>query len=171
MNTIERSIGQAIPGMFLRAGGGYCGATVELDAVVERAAELLREKFSCDIQIRFNSNQKSGGAWLAPNGKGAAAAGDVGVNAALVDTDEIRRVYEKRFKDARLCESYFHDLGLDADVHGVVIPVFVYIAQCALKQPSMANSMGSRPYLYLRQPCVEDAVAFAFENISPSFTR
>ena len=38
MNTIERSIGQAIPGMFLRPGGGYCGATDELDAVVERAA-------------------------------------------------------------------------------------------------------------------------------------
>ena len=103
----------------------------------------MREKFSCDIQIRFNSNQKYGGAWLAPKGKGAAAAGDVGVNAALV-----------------------------TDASGVVIPVFVYIAQCALKQPSMANSMGSRPYLYLRQPCVEDAVAFVFENaVSPPFAR
>ena len=48
-------------------GGGYQGITKRLDASVKLQAEWLQRHFPHDIvQIRFNSNQRSGGAFVAP---------------------------------------------------------------------------------------------------------
>jgi hypothetical protein len=62
--TIERSTGTPIPGTMLSAGGGYSGVTAELDAVVSQAAEQLAQAYGMDVEIRFNSDRESGGAWL-----------------------------------------------------------------------------------------------------------
>jgi hypothetical protein len=65
--TITRSTGVELPPGFalgMRPGGGYSGATADLDALVADAAELLRDAFGMDIEIRFNSDRESGGAWL-----------------------------------------------------------------------------------------------------------
>lgn len=65
--TIERSGGEIVQvaGMLAVVGGGYCGLTDELDAAVMRAAVMLRDTFpGWDVEIRFNSDRKSGGAWL-----------------------------------------------------------------------------------------------------------
>lgn len=62
--TIERSTGTPIPGTMLTAGGGYSGITAELDAVVAQAADQLARAYGMDIEIRFNSDRESGGAWL-----------------------------------------------------------------------------------------------------------
>lgn len=63
--TIERSTGIVVPGWFgPRPGGGYRGATDELDALVVREAEALRAEYGRDIVIRYNSDRRSGGAWL-----------------------------------------------------------------------------------------------------------
>lgn len=45
-------------------GCGYSGITKDLDDIVLKAAELLKEKFNKDIEIRFNSDRYSGGAWV-----------------------------------------------------------------------------------------------------------
>lgn len=65
--SVERSTG--LPVMFGGvavgvAGGGYQGCTAELDAVVMQAAAALAEAYGADIEIRFNSDRESGGAWL-----------------------------------------------------------------------------------------------------------
>lgn len=65
MSKIERSTGHVIPGsMGMVAGGGHTGASESLDATVARAAELLSDAFDRDVEIRFNSDRRSGGAWL-----------------------------------------------------------------------------------------------------------
>jgi hypothetical protein len=48
----------------VRPGGGYSGATETLDQVVAGFAEWLRQQFGQDVQIRFNSSQMSGGAFV-----------------------------------------------------------------------------------------------------------
>ncbi|MFA5559241.1 MAG: hypothetical protein WDA59_07310 [Methanofastidiosum sp.] len=68
--TIERSAGipATINGVSIPCyplpGGGYSGKTKELDDLVEQAAKLMQQIFNQDIEIRFNSDRKSGKAFL-----------------------------------------------------------------------------------------------------------
>jgi hypothetical protein len=67
VTVIERSTG--IPVMhggtfYGMAGGGYRGVTAELDQVVADAAAALADWYGADVEIRFNSDRESGGAWL-----------------------------------------------------------------------------------------------------------
>ena len=82
--TIERSAGLLIrvDGVtYGFAGGGYIGITAELDQVVLGAAETLAAAYGKDVEIRFNSDRESGGAFLGtPDGSNA----DVGICASLV---------------------------------------------------------------------------------------
>jgi len=57
MTTITRSAGIAVPGTGFVAGGGMTGATQELDAAIQAAAEALRRQYPRDVSIRFNSYQ------------------------------------------------------------------------------------------------------------------
>jgi hypothetical protein len=89
--TITRSTGTPIAGSGLVAGGGYRGITDELDAVVREAAGALAQAYGRDIEIRFNSDRESGGAWLVtPDGRNAC----VGICASLV-TARARAVWER----------------------------------------------------------------------------
>lgn len=70
------------------AGGGYRGVTAGLDAVVAEAAELLAGEYGQDIEIRFNSDRESGGAWLVtPDGRNDR----VGISAGVVTASRRRR--------------------------------------------------------------------------------
>jgi len=64
-------------------GGGYSGETPELDATVQQAAEALADAFGRSVEIRFNSDRRSGGAWLRDNFPGLQANTRVGINAGL----------------------------------------------------------------------------------------
>ena len=62
---ITRSPGTVVSGWFgPRPGGGYEGATPALDAVVMSQAEWLAAEFGGDVEVRFNANRLSGGAYL-----------------------------------------------------------------------------------------------------------
>jgi hypothetical protein len=63
------------------AGGGYSGCTAELDAVVAEAAQALAAAYGQDVEIRFNSDRESGGAWLKT---AAGRSNQVGIAASLV---------------------------------------------------------------------------------------
>ncbi len=82
-HTITRSHGHAIAGTPYRAGGGYSGATDELDAAVQQAAQLLAEAFHSKVQIRFNSDRQSGGAWLDDGVQGFGGSCQIGLTARL----------------------------------------------------------------------------------------
>ena len=60
---IERSAGIATGAGYL-AGSGFSGKTEELDAFIQKEAEILLEMFGRDVVIRFNSDRLSGGAFI-----------------------------------------------------------------------------------------------------------
>lgn len=62
---ITRSIGIVASGYIV--GGGYEGITKELDNIILNEAELLQDSFNTDVEIRYNSHRKSGGAWIKDN--------------------------------------------------------------------------------------------------------
>lgn len=66
MRTTTRSAGLSVTvaGVSYLVGSGYEGKTPELDNIVTEEAKLLSRTFDRDIEIRFNSDRGSGGAWL-----------------------------------------------------------------------------------------------------------
>ena len=135
MSKIERSRGIFIGSMGLRAGGGYSGATSELDAAVQQAAEMLAVAYpGFDIEIRFNSDRRSGGAWLKA-GDGAA----IGIAISA---------YAERAQAAAL--------------EAQTLQTSAYIGASHLGNPAVANCDGGRndPYCHAYMPSMEAAIAF-----------
>ena len=93
--SIERSAGFPLGAgavTYGMAGGGWSGVTAELDAVVLQAAEALAAAYGKDIEVRFNSDRHSGGAWLrTPDGQN----NDVGIGASVI-TAWTRERWESR---------------------------------------------------------------------------
>lgn len=95
---ISRSTGYdpGIPTMGMRPGGGYSGSTEELDRSVQEDAKWLADAFpGFDVEIRFNSDRQSGGAFLqglgdpygtraAAGWRGVMAEVSVGLNTGIV---------------------------------------------------------------------------------------
>lgn len=85
-------------------GGGYRGMTAELDSVVARAAETLREAYAMDVTIRFNSDRRSGGAFLVTDPvDGIGANAEIGICASQV-TAERNEYFAARYPDMPLSE-------------------------------------------------------------------
>jgi hypothetical protein len=108
MAKIERSIGIEVPGWYgPRPGGGFKGKTEELDQTVQQEAKILSEWLNCEIEIRFNSDRESGGAWIKDNHNST----QLGLNAGL------RTVYPQgsytKFLESKGLKDWFalYDLG------------------------------------------------------------
>lgn len=78
MGKIERCYGIST-GLGYLVGSGGQGLTEELDQTVEEAARHLSELFGVDITIRFNTNRKSGGAFV----RDEELSDKIGITAAL----------------------------------------------------------------------------------------
>lgn len=83
---ITRSAG--VPtGLGFIVGGGWSGFTAELDQAVCEAAEALADAFpGFGVEIRFNSDRRSGGAWLKTGGEGVEADTLVGIGSGYNQT-------------------------------------------------------------------------------------
>lgn len=122
MGTIERSPG--LPAGFgFVCGGGYSGATEDLDQAVVDAAERLAAVYRMPVTIRFNSDRRSGGAWLKtdePDGMWLNA--EVGVCFSLHDSEISvcahvgRRVGEHAHERVKTVDEAFRYLQENADV-------------------------------------------------------
>ena len=92
-------------GLGYLCGDGYEGKTKPLDDAVKREAEILQRLYGRDVEIRFNHNRESGGAWLVDGQQNAS----LGMSAHLFTQESlntlrkwlaeeknpvIRRVYE-----------------------------------------------------------------------------
>ena len=64
VNDMIERCGGISTGTGYLVGNGYSGKTKELDDIVKKEAEILQEMYGLDVQIRFNSNRESGGAWV-----------------------------------------------------------------------------------------------------------
>ena len=63
---IERSVGITTGTGYL-VGDGYKGKTNELDTAVVEISKLMEDTFKKDIEIRFNHDRESGGAFIKDN--------------------------------------------------------------------------------------------------------
>ena len=84
MPKITRFSGVVVPGWHgPRPGGGVSGVTEDLDRVVLEAAEALRAWFGADVEVRFNSDHHSGGAFVVDK----ETQDEVGITAGLYPTE------------------------------------------------------------------------------------
>lgn len=147
---ITRSKGIDVPFPGPRPGGGMTGATPQMDRMVARAAEALRDLFGRDVEIRFNSDRMSGGAFL----KGEEDDRKLGVCVRLepkqgwpegMSLREWKRIYDAAPK-------FPH--------------VYVNVGQARLVDKSLATEgQGLRhPYAYLRKRSVPAALRWVRDN-------
>ena len=94
---ISRSPGIAVHNYIV--GGGWRGCSNELDTVVMRDAEFLRDHYHINVTIRFNSNRLSGGAWLIDSKKdGIGSNSSIGLGASLVNSRLRAILLEEKMK-------------------------------------------------------------------------
>lgn len=154
---ITRSVGLPTGYMGLMAGGGYEGSTKELDDTVKLEAELLAQTFNRDIEIRFNSDRESGGAWLVNSLKGFSGNCQVGLCAGLT-----AKTPEGMSRADFLIKSTIEFVRSQ--------PKELYIATnvkpSALKDPSLSNSGNpEHRYCWLEHKSVEDALTWLVANV------
>lgn len=81
MAKIERCYGIST-GLGYLVGAGGNGKTKELDDLVQKAAVLLKEKLGVNITIRFNTDRRSGGAFV----QDGEMSSKIGITAGLYNT-------------------------------------------------------------------------------------
>lgn len=122
MPQITRSTGLGTGYLGFIAGGGYAGATDELDSTVARAGELLREYYRRDVTIRFNSDRRSGGAWLVTHARDSFSGNsEIGICAGLypprADADRIWADESLEWRQAkRLLDALPRELCIEAHI-------------------------------------------------------
>jgi hypothetical protein len=101
---IERSIG-IVPGLPWAGplpGGGYEGKTKRLDRAIMRFAKWLRRRIPGPVQVRFNFDRLSGGAFVYPGlATDAGIAFDtpeIGLGARLIIPPAVRRRRDRTWK-------------------------------------------------------------------------
>lgn len=155
--TITRSTGLYTGYMAYFCGNGYEGLTEELDDIVKREAELLTTTFNRDIEIRFNSDRESGGAWLKNSLEGFAGNCQVGLGAGIrtvkpegMSRDDWVHNSTRQFRDSQPKELY----------------IDTYVKQSALKNPSLADSgLDDSRYCFLHHKSVDQALAWLIANV------
>lgn len=154
MATITRSggipvtVGRVCYGF---AGGGYEGKTKELDELVKQEADILGKLFRKDIEIRFNSDRLSGGAWLKNSLKGFDGNCQVGLNAGLVPI-------RPRNVDINTFFTKYDTLPK-------TLKVYTYIACPAMIHPEIARCSG---YDYRGHKTIAKAVEFLKAEVNKS---
>lgn len=143
-------------------GGGYNGITQELDAVVEEAAKLLLATFNSDIEIRFNSNRRSGGAWLKNGIEGIWGNATIGITAGII------HIQPEDMNDNEWFSSPFSFRESQPEK----IMICIYVKRRALKDKNLApydnfhkdDSPENEPYVYLELPDVKAAIEWIRNN-------
>lgn len=144
-------------------GGGYEGKTKELDDTVKKVSELLSKTFKRDVEIRFNSDRKSGGAWLVNSLKGFDGNCQIGLCAGIYpEPTQMRAIHEKMFSH----QLDWKDGDKQVNALPKVLLVHSYIAASALKNPELATEGTSNShYEYKLHSSLESAIAYIKASI------
>lgn len=163
MAVITRSTGTNTGYLGIRAGAGYEGATADLDATIKAAADTLAKRFGRDVQIRFNSDRLSGGAFI--------EGGNVGITAKLwnVAPQGSLRAYFDKYPDDEAPDwrTFCQVRGLDPDGPAEQITLAVMIGAEGLADIKWANAMvddPARAYAYSPAETIPHALALLVER-------
>lgn len=148
--TISRSTGLYTGYGAYLFGNGYEGLTKELDATVAKQAELLATTFNRDVEIRFNSDRESGGAWLRNSLKGFDGNCQVGFTAGLRPIRPEGMTNDDYHKAWRTLPKKLY--------------ITTYVKVSALKDPSLADD-GAEPLSYKFHPNLDEALAWLVANV------
>lgn len=172
MSAIERSAGIPVRqdlAFYGMAGGGYSGATAELDALVSRAAEMLRDAYGMDVTIRFNSDRESGSAWLKTHETdGFGANSEIGIGGSVV-TERTRQRWQREIErwSARFDREWTTMLRqrLATEPAGT-IRIHAHIGNRSLVDKSIGNTSEDpeRTYYHGVHESLKDALAFVLAN-------
>ena len=154
--SIKRSTGYytGYGGVF--AGAGYKGLTEELDAIVVEAAEALAAQYGTDIEIRYNTDRRSGGAWLVdPSTRNTTLAINAGLSKIIPEGKDIEWLIDLDRHDHNAYRALPDKLTINT-----------YVIDRALRDPSMADptNLNDTPYAYVEQPSLEAAMAWLRKN-------
>lgn len=171
MTYISRSHGVLIPGTGFVAGGGFSGFTRNLDELVEEAAALLQDAYGA-VTIRFNSDRRSGGAWLVTStGGGVGSDADIGICASLVSITNLTQTFIKLWGEAegrsKVRQHIIDNLGGDPDGPDEFTAIYAHIGNSALRSLSDANNRTDDPwrcYLHKRMGSIREALDFVWEH-------
>ena len=132
-------------------GNGYEGLTKELDATVQKEANLLVKTFNHAVEIRFNSDRESGGVWLKNSLKGFDGNCQVGFTAGL-----------RVIRPQGMSNDNFHKSrrALPKELY-----ITTYVKASALKDPSLANDGCGEPLSYKFHPNLDEALAWLVDNV------
>ena len=101
---ITRSLGidPGLPWSGPLPGGGYEGKTRRLDRAVQRFAEWLHARIAGPVQVRFNFDRLSGGAFvypgLDPDARIAFDTPEIGLSARLITPPAVQRRRDRAWK-------------------------------------------------------------------------
>ena len=137
--AITRSPGLPTGYFGLVAGGGYSGITGELDRVVAEQAELLSKAFDRAVEIRFNSDRRSGGAWLKDGLPGFSGSSQVGFSASLSAKPPAGKTYSQWLDDLHAEHSNWSDVQRVLDKAPQEIVISTYISSTAAKDPAIVT--------------------------------
>jgi len=151
---ITRSIGTCVHGYIV--GGGYEGQTKELDNIVKNEAELLQQYFNKDVEIRFNSNRQSGGAWIKDGNKNCS----IGLSARLTNSELFNMNSESK------CKLAYQELKHFMDNPDIII------FETAISLKDTINSVeNNSPYMLLGSEyrdfySIEEAYNYLINNVT-----
>mgnify|MGYP001578595543 FL=1 len=154
--TITRSVGIDTGYMGMRAGGGYRGITDELDSIVAKAADLLAQEYGRDVEIRFNSDRLSGGAWIKDERTNNTT---IGINAGLAPvrpphtSDEEWIFVDQQTWDARPRLPY--------------LKTRVYDLALRDETPRTEGSLSGNKYADVKHDTLTDAMEWLRRNVRP----
>ena len=159
--TMTRSPGTTITvgALPFVVGGGYQGVNKELDQTVKQAAKLLLFAFGQNVEIRFNSDRKSGGAWLKDNLPGFLNKScHIGVTASLYPAWPARMHSEDKWAmSVAEVEAIPKRLVLNIYAQAAVLPPFMRLLA--------TNGLEDKPYAYIEAPDVATAIAWLVQNV------
>lgn len=152
---IERGAGISTGLNGYLVGGGYYGKTNELDDIVKKEAEILQGLYGLDVQIRFNSDRESGGAWVI-DGKSNCS---IGLSASLRNSKLFNMTSEEKSK---LSYDDYMELAEDKDI--IVIKTSVDYYNTINK--FCENDIHYKRAIYKDFLDMESAVNYLKENVS-----
>lgn len=98
MITRSTGISPGVPWAGPLPGGGYEGKTKRLDRAVAHFADWLERHFDGPVEIRFNSDRLSGGAYVYPDGKVGFGLPEIGLGAGLIIPEHVKQERDRAWE-------------------------------------------------------------------------